>query len=591
MISAALIAVVVGGVVVGGIVVGGIVATIIGVRRGSLVKTGRRENVAQPIVRRLIVYVLLFALVTIAAIGLAGLLGRVFDAGDQLVAADTAGVARSLTFTLIGGPLAALLWWVVWRRAGEPAERTSVGWSLYLAAMTTVSLITFVSALLVTVTSLIGEDWEQHSLANALVWAGVWLWHRWMLTHPGTSPGLLLTAPNMAGSVFGLVIGVGGLVTALGTLLDRATESAIDTAIGGFAEAASVGYPWWRPVLQAAAWAIAGALVWWWHWFRNGARLLRGGLADVTLVLFGILGAGILTLGGAGTALFALLRLAFDRTDPPGRLLDPLGAAIASAMLGALVWVYHRGIARQRPAAAAARLVTSGIALVATASGTGVIINSLLATATPSLAGSEPRTLLLAGISALLVGGPVWWLVWKPTAPATVAEVASSDRRVYLIAVFGLSAVVALVALLVVGSRVFEFLLDPAVAGSLVERVRAPLGLLIATGLAFAYHFSVWRGDRAAIAQSSAERPHTIGHVILVTDADPGPLSRAITDLTGASVTAWLRADTGLPAAPSAAHAGPDDDRVAGALAGVSGTRVLVITGPADRIDVIPLRD
>ena len=581
MISAALIAAI---VVI--IVIGGIVAVVFGVRRASRPKPGQPAGMAQPIVRRLIVYVLLFVLVSIAAIGVAGLLGRVFDAGLQLAASDTAGLARSLTFTLIGGPLAAVLWWVVWRRAMEPAERASVAWGLYLAAMTTVALVTFVSALLVTVTSLIGEDWERHSLANALVWAGVWVWHRWMLRHPTRSPRVLVTVPAVVGSVFGLVTGVGGLVVALGTLLD--------TAIRGLGEATVVGYPWWQPVLQAAAWAVAGTLVWWWHWFRDGARLLQNGLADVTLVLFGILGAALLALGGAGGALFVLLRLAFDRDKNSGELLDPLGAAIASAAVGALVWAYHRDLARGRSAAtrAGARLVTSGIALIATVSGIGVIINSLLAAATPSLAGSDPRTLLLGGLSALVVGGPPWWLVWKPTAPVHPEEATSTGRRVYLIIVFGLSAVVALVALLVVGFRVFEFLLDPAVAGSLLERVRAPLGLLIATGLAFAYHFSAWRRDRAVTARTTAQRPRNIGQVVLVTGADPARLAQAITELTGAGVTTWLRAEPELDATPDGDRdAGPGVARLAEALAGASANRVLVIAGPGDRVEVIPLRD
>ena len=59
---------------------------------------------AQPTVRRLIVYTLLFALVVVTAIGLSGLLGRLLGAGTVLVAGDVAGLARSLAFTLIGGP-------------------------------------------------------------------------------------------------------------------------------------------------------------------------------------------------------------------------------------------------------------------------------------------------------------------------------------------------------------------------------------------------------------------------------------------------------------------------------------------------------
>jgi hypothetical protein len=66
---------------------------------------------AQLTLRRQILYFLLFVLVVITAIGLSGLLERLFSAGTVLASTDVAGLARSLAFTLIGGPLATLLWW------------------------------------------------------------------------------------------------------------------------------------------------------------------------------------------------------------------------------------------------------------------------------------------------------------------------------------------------------------------------------------------------------------------------------------------------------------------------------------------------
>ncbi len=71
---------------------------------------GAGSGPAQRTVRRLIVYILLFALVVVAAVGLSGLLGRLLAAGAALAAGDVAGLARSLAFALIGGPLAAVLW-------------------------------------------------------------------------------------------------------------------------------------------------------------------------------------------------------------------------------------------------------------------------------------------------------------------------------------------------------------------------------------------------------------------------------------------------------------------------------------------------
>ncbi|TFB53903.1 DUF5671 domain-containing protein [Cryobacterium tagatosivorans] len=535
---------------------------------------------AQRTVRRLIVYVLLFALVAIGATGLSGLVSRLLEAGTALASDDVAGLARSLAFTLIGGPLAALLWWAVWKRLDDQAERSSVAWGLYLAAMYTVSLITFSSALLATALQLIDGDWTPSDFATGLVWAGVWAWHRWMWRHAAKRPVRLATVPIVVGSVYGLVIGVGGAVNALGSLLD--------TAIRGSADQVSVGQPWWDSPLKALLWAIAGGAIWWWHWIRDDTRRLKSGLANVALVVVGILGAGVLTLGGIGTTLFVLLRLAFDRTNPMGELLDPLGEAIASAAIGALVWYYHRRIAAGRPhdTRQAATLVTSGVGLVAAATGIGIIVNSLLATLSGPLAGADTRTLFLGGISALVVGGPVWWLVWKPVAPVAEADMASTGRRVYLIAVFGLSAIVALVALLVVGYGIFEFALDSASAGSLVEKIRVPLGLLVATALVAGYHFSVWRRDRAVVGAMAPVLGRRISRVFLVTGAGTEAQTQAIEDATGASVTVWLRADAGEE--PGTA---PDAARLAAALDGVIGKRVLVITGPGDRLDVIPLAD
>ncbi|MDQ0076049.1 hypothetical protein J2S97_001214 [Arthrobacter oryzae] len=549
---------------------------------------------AQPTVRRLIVYTLLFALVVVAAIGLSGLLGRLLGAGTVLVAGDVAGLARSLAFTLIGGPMAAALWWFVWRRLGDVMERQSVGWGLYLTLMYAVALITAAAWLLGALAAVVGAEWQgwQLSLSNGLVWAGVLAWHRWMWRHPRKSPVLMPDVPTVVGAVFGLIIGVGGTVTAMATLLD--------TAIRGFTASASIGDPWWRSVLQSLVWAAGGGAIWWWHWIREGGRRLKTGFADVGLVVVGILGAIVLALAGIGTVLFILLRLAFDRTDPVSEILEPLGAAIAAGAVGSLVWAYHRTVAPGRSEATlqSAKLVTSGVALAAAATGIGIVVNSALGIAATPLAGGGTRTLLLGGISALAVGGPLWWLTWKPGVPPEPSELGRRGRRVYLIAVFGLSAVVAVITLLVIGYRVFEFMLDDASRGSLVERTRAPLGLLVATGLAAGYHFAVWRHDRALAADAMPARKRTVGRVILVTAGDPEPLVRVAAEVTGASVTVWRKADAGpsdatpSDATPSDAMEGGADelpDQLARALDGVAADRVLVVTGPGSRVEVIPL--
>jgi hypothetical protein len=546
-----------------------------GLPAGS-VPAGPVGGPAQRTVRRLLVYTLLFALITIAASGLAGLLERLLDSGDPLAVGGNAGLALSLAFVLIGGPLAAVLWWVVWRRLADETERSSLAWGLYLAVMYTVSLIVATSALVGTASALVSGRWEPGPFSVGTVWAIVWVWHRWMWRHRVKHPTRLVTVPAVAGSVYGLIIGVSGAVNALGSLFDA--------AILGVSEAIIAGDPWWRSLLESLIWAAVGAAIWWWHWFRDDARRFTTALAAVALVVVGVMGAGILMLGGLGTALVVVLRLAFDPSDSTGEILRPLGTALAAASVGALVWYFHRGIAVSRSDATrrASALVMSGVGLAASASGIGIVLNATLAASVSPLVASDTRSLLLVGISALVVGGPMWWLSWSPTRRSDPEEIGRPGRRVYLVAVFGISAIVALIALLVVGSRLFEFALDPTTTSSLIDRIREPLGLLVATGLVFGYHFAVWRHDRSVIAAEGLAPVRRISRVILVTAGDAAALEKAIEDVTGASVTVWQRlADE--------SGAGPDAAALVAALEGVTARRVLVLAGPGDRVEVVRL--
>ena len=563
----------------------GIAGTVIAVRRSS----SQAGSTGTPTARRVVVYVLLFALVVIAAIGLSGLLGRLVDAGtlpsgSSLAGSDVSGLARSLAFSLVAGPFAVVLWWGLWRRLAG-VERASLAWGLYLAGMQTVALITATSALLTTVAALVRSDWQPRTFAIALVWALVWAWHRWMARHQLKSPTQLASVATLLTSTFGLLIGAVGAVTALASLID----AAVDVTLGSI----TVGEPWWHLPLQSAIWLLGGALIWWWQWMVEQAQRMSGVLADLVLIVVGIAAAAAATLGGTGTVIFVLLRLAFARENNSlTDILGALGTASATALVGAVVWAYHHGLIRQRTplVSLAATLVVSGLGLVAAATGLGIVVNSLLAGLTPVLIGSDPRSLLLGGLSAAVVGGPLWWAVWKPLRAVDPVSAGVTGRRIYLILIFGISAVVAIITLLVIGYRVFEFALDDLSSESLLDRVRAPLGLLVATGLAAGYHFSVWKRDRAA--SSTLEPPaQTIDRVILVTPGDSRVLRAAIADLTGAAVTVWLRAPTAGAQGDFAADSVPSAERIAAALAGVTGARVLVVLGANESIEVIPLQE
>ena len=538
---------------------------------GAVPSSGR----AQSVVRRIIVFVILFALVAVAATGLSGLIERVIGGGSTIVSDDT-GLALFLAFALIATPLAGVLWWWERRRLiADSGERASLLWALYLTAMSLTSLIVATTALVGAAVAGIDGEWRPSELSTGIVWLGVWVWHRHMRRSRSTAPTRLVDVPVGLGAVFGLVVAASGAITAIAVLISQAL-------LGG--SVVIVGAQHWGVVaLQALVWSAAGALVWWWHWFQERAKDAPGTFAAVLLVIV-VGAAAATTLFAVGSALFIALRLLFD-SDPAAEVVGDLDVAVAAALIGAIVWVYHANLLTSRSPRTrrAGRLVVSAIALIGAASGFGVVVNALLATLVGSLVGEDPRTLLLGGISALVVGATVWAIAWRPTHAPDAEEAADPARRVYLVAVFGASAVVAIVTLLIIGYRVFEFVLDSGGSDALVERIRAPFGLLSATAVVFGYHFAIWRRDRALAP--AAVRRQVITEVIVVSAGDAAALVEAIVAETGGGVLVWPVA-TGTPGVVDA-----DTPAVLELLAATTAPRVLVIAGESGGVRAIPLAE
>ncbi|MEO6941574.1 MAG: DUF5671 domain-containing protein [Terrimesophilobacter sp.] len=529
-------------------------------------------------VRRVITYLLLLLMVVIAAIGLSGLLERALATDRTLVSYDNYGLAQDLAFALIAGPLAAVLWWLTWRNAASVRDRASVAWPIYLVVASTVALVTFTTALFTWAAQAVVGDGQPTGLSIAIVWGLVWLWHYWMWRHPSKGPTRLVGVAPAIASLIGLTYGVGGLVFALASLIDSAVDL-FGTVVAGT--------PAWQTIVQSLIWAVGGGLLWWWHWFRVGVRKQNTGFANVLLVYITGFASFAVFAFGVTLTLATILEVVTGSPDPLAVTLDPLGIAIACAAFGALVLVYHARVVAAHPPVigAATRLVTSGVSLAVAATGVGVTVNALLATIATPLIDYNIRNLLLGGISALLVGGALWWATWRPGSASLPQRVATPGRRVYLVVIFGVSALVALITLLVIGFQLFSFVLDGATGESFIDRSRQAIGLLAATLLVAAYHFAIWRRDRSISVVH--EQVRMIERVTFVTSTDGSDALGAIRAATGARVTVLRRADAvdGEPDAAAIVAA------LVAALDGVPAGHVLVIAGAKARIEVIRLGD
>ncbi|MGL3806597.1 DUF5671 domain-containing protein [Paeniglutamicibacter sp. R2-26] len=534
--------------------------------------TEARAAGALPTVRRLVLYILFFTLVAVATAGAAGLLALLLDPAEPTGTERTSALARSIAFLAVAGPLALLLWRWLARRLLLPAESGAPAWGLYLAAMYATSLIAASTALFSLAGNLASgrtDDWA-HNLAGALAWGGTWWWHQQMWRDTARTPRALPNLPGILGSWYGVLVAAAALATALSVIGAAALDALFPVP--------TVGSPWWRGLAAQLPWIAGGLAVWWWHWVHRCAWRVRGGFADVALVLVGVLAAGAAALGGTGYLLYLLGKAALHGAS--AQLLAPAPLALGTALAGALVcsrapsWFAGRSAGTRE----AGRQVASGIGLAAGASGLGVCVNAMLAALVPPLAGNTTGNLMLAGVVWLLLGALAWWRAWAPGRPADPRA-----RRVYLVAVFGVSAVVALVALLVAGYRLVEFLLEPGrLASGLLESVRAPLGLLTATALVSLYHFAIWRADRNVLEAAEAGQPAALESILLVAGGVEGSLRSALAKSTGARVRVLARTGGGHTAT---------EEQLSAAIAasGASGPRIMLLVDGPGSVQVIEL--
>jgi hypothetical protein len=545
-------------------VVVGIVVVV--VRRGGSSATATPDSAP-----RLVTFGFLFLVLVIAATGVAGLIDRALPGGTPLAGSDVTGLARALAFTLIGVPVFSVIWLMRWRDIDTAAERQAIGWSLYVLAAASAGLAAGTIGLLTAIGSLIQGDpgLATGPLSIGVVWLGIWIWHWWMLHHPVKGPTGLEDVAIVLGSGFGLVMGAvaSGALTAdlAGEAYDRLTGSAVG------------GSRWWEGPLVAAMWAAAGVATWWWHWYRSGTIRSESVLRNILVVGPGLVVPAVVALGALAGIIYTATT--WFVTDAGGAVehFSALPGALAVGVVATVVWSYHRQLVGGSGALVrAATHLLAGAGLVAASVGVGVVVNALLATFGPTIAG-ETTDLLVSGIVPIGVGGWLWWRSWRPNRPAPEP---STARRIYLVAVFGVSALTALVSLIVVAFQTFEAALDTTAGVALIDEIRVAVGFLVASGIATAYHYPVWRRDRARIEAAAA--PRRVGHLVLVGGAGIHELAAAVRHHTRAAVTVWHRTDLN-------GGEGPTAEEVAAALADLTADRALVLTGPGHSVQVVPL--
>jgi hypothetical protein len=551
-------------------VVGPIVLVVWAVRRAG----DRSRGTDGRSVRRFFLYVLLYGLLIVAATGLIDLAGVVF--APPLLAGDERDVlARALTFTVLGLPMFVLT--ALWTRRhlrGDADEAESFGWAAYLTVASLTALGGAMGALHGVVSSaLSGDGLDGTGLAGFVVWAALWWAHRVVterLLAPQRRQALLLL-----GSLVGLVTSVTGLVMLLGASVSTLV---LDTS-GVLATSGD------RALAEAAATVVVGAPVWFVYWLRGLARGGRTPLWLAYVLPVGVGGSLVLAVVGLSVTLYQVLVWLVGEPAWSSAADHFRGTPVAGAcvVVGAVSWWYHRRVLAHATAGRSEvtrvyEYLMAGVALVAAAAGVSLVLIAVVEAAVPPAAverGTSVVNAVLAAVTLLVVGGPLWWLFWSRIGRVTRAEgggaeLASPTRRIYLFVLFGLGGVVAVVAVLVAAFLGIQGALRDGFVPEVLRAVRVPVAILLATGATAGYHWVVYRHDRQVLP-AAPPRP-AARYVLLIGALDPA-VRQEVAHRTGARVDLWERAD-GL------AQPWSVEDVVA-AVNAEAGHALTIVAGPA----------
>ena len=491
-------------------------------------------------VRRFFIYLMLYGLVVVSTVGVAGLLGQLLSRSDLLAAAPVES-ARNITFVAVGVPLTVAL--VVWLRRTflrDTQEADSIAWASYVTAASLTALVVTMFAAHDALSWALGiAPRDGHALGRLVVWGALWGVH-WTLDRRLT-PARRAQPHLLIGSLIALAtaaVGLAGLVAA-----------SLDVLLGLPDQAIAVGTD---PIRAGAVTLVVGAPVWLLYWARTAIQWPRTGLWHAYVLLAGLSSGAVAALVGTGLTLFdVLVWLLGDpaSTQASGHFRDVSGS-LAAAGIGVLVWWYHRSVLGESATSPrtevrrAYEYLMAAIGVVATAAGLTALLVGLIETLTRStaLAGSSAVNTLLAAVTILFLGGPMWLLSWRRTQAAVRTapeeEQRSSSRRIFVVVLSGLGVLTALAALLTGVFILFEDALSGGVGLETLRRMRYPIGLLVAALIVAAYHGLVYLRERPTIAAAE----HHPRFVLLVGPRDP-ELEKVVAHDVGARVSSWRRMD------------------------------------------------
>ncbi len=488
------------------------------------------------VLRRIFRYGMLLVLLSLVGTGLSGLVA----VADPDVVSGPGYTAFMLACVIIAGPGLALAgWWVA--RALRRSGGDDAGWEFYLVAAELLSLGVATTGMYLWLVGLVDGTFRIAPVGVTVVWGAIWFVHN-----------VLAERRNREGYLrFGILLGcLGGLVAgsvSAGFFLDALLARIYNLLVSA---TVVTGGP--DPLLSGVIGLAIWGGVWLRYWVFLGLRTGRTAWWRAYVLLIGVVGGLITTLNGVWGVAYRILDWFFgEPSESAVRHFEEVLPTLALVVVGGLVWRYHRRVLQGAGPVSRSEVdrvheyTVAGVGLVATVSGlTAVIAASVGAMVPGDLMDGLDRSDLVAAVTVLLVGAPVWWRYWvaaqgvRQTDPDS--ELHSPTRRIYLICVFGVGAVLALGSLFSLAYRILESLLGNEFGSLTVFAIRWPLALVITVGIAAVYHRAVRRVD---LVDSPPEAPTMRVRSVVLVGSRGGEVASSVEEQTGVKVQVWERTD------------------------------------------------
>jgi hypothetical protein len=158
---------------------------------------------------------------------------------------------------------------------------------------------------------------------------------------------------------------------------------------------------------------------------------------------------------------------------------------------------------------------------------------------------SEGTNSLVLAMTLLIVGAPLWWSFWNRIERAVLksqSDLSSPTRRIYLLMLFGVAGVAAVISLITAIFLFFDDLLNSELAQTTFRDMRFAIGILITNAAISGYHWTIYKSER----DTPVEIFRRGRHITLVGPSD-AHIVQLLKEQLGGNVQLWVSPDSGSP--------------------------------------------